>query len=390
MKNLGILEKAGLALQGSGFDAVLVVGNDHSRYLGGVELPFAPFRRRQNLMLFWQKGSAIKGLCPAEWETTVRETGWIKDIETYAAAGDRLDEAVEKVAGFMQTVKIENPILGMDFERVSSEFYKSLKKQLPGVRFESCDAWLKELRMSKTAAELNLLEQAAYLTDHGINGAIHHVTVDRRTTALTLAEELRVHTIERGVGIVGYHACSHVISGEDSASFWSNPPKFGYSRTNDLQPGDMTRMKIITCLDGYFADAERIMVQGEPTPQQLQAYAMLVRVREAALGSIRPGVRASDVYESICACAMEENISLKSELELGHGIGVCAQEEPYISPVDPTVLKEGMVLVISPVISTQDGGLWCSKDTLVVTGHGCEIMGWYKDWREPYIPIASI
>ena len=50
------------------------------------------------------------------------------------------------------------------------------------------------------------MENLALDMDHGINGAIHHVTIDRYQTALTLAEEIRVHTTERELDLVGYHA----------------------------------------------------------------------------------------------------------------------------------------------------------------------------------------
>jgi Xaa-Pro dipeptidase len=49
-----------------------------------------------------------------------------------------------------------------------------------------------------------------------------------------------------------------------------------------------------------------------------------------------------------------------------------------------------MVLVLDPVIRDSDGQFWQSKDTVVVTAGGNQVIGWYKDWREPYIPISSI
>ena len=31
----------------------------------------------------------------------------------------------------------------------------------------------------------------------------------------------------------------------------------------------------------------------------------------------------------------------------------------------------------------------CSRDTVLLDFNGCKILGWYKDWREPYVASDS-
>ena len=49
-----------------------------------------------------------------------------------------------------------------------------------------------------------------------------------------------------------------------------------------------------------------------------------------------------------------------------------------------------MVLVLEPTIYGPNREIQYSKDTVIVTDSGCRIVGWWKDWREPYTPIAVI
>ena len=73
----------------------------------------------------------------------------------------------------------------------------------------------------------------------------------------------------------------------------------------------------------------------------------------------------------------------------GHGIGVASQEAPWIAPGDATVLKEGMVLVLNPHVQGPGGTILYSRDTVLLDFNGCKILGWYKDWREPYVASDS-
>jgi len=390
LNNFTMMQKIYDSLKNLKYDAVLVCGSDNAQYLSGALLPFAPYRRGQVFMVFLTKEGESACFCPAEWESTVRETGWVKSIIPYNSNGEDPGGLIEAVAQLLKNMKTTLSEIGIDLDRMPRYLFEALRVRLPGLRWVGCDSWLAKLRMVKTPAEVQLLEEAAFKTDHGINGAIHHVTVDRRITALTLAEELRVHTEERGIDLVGYHAASHVSSGDEAKTIWSNPPKYGYSMTNDLHSGEMVRMKILTCHNGYWADATRMMIMGDPTPQQSEAFKQMVLLRDKALELIKPGTKCSDVYAGICAEASKANIAILEGMELGHGVGVTPWESPFISPCDSTILEEGMVLVLDPFVRDPAGNIWQSKDTLVVTDCGNRILGWYKDWREPYIPIASI
>jgi hypothetical protein len=44
-----------------------------------------------------------------------------------------------------------------------------------------------------------------------------------------------------------------------------------------------------------------------------------------------------------------------------------------------------MVIVLNPVVEAPGGELLMGKDTVFITEEGAEVVGWFKDWREPFI-----
>jgi Xaa-Pro dipeptidase len=390
MKDLGILSKVQRALNNSEYGAVVIVGADNVQYLTGAPLPFAPYRPGQYALVSWPKAGGPACICPFEWETTICSRGWVSDLMPYAAAGDSPMPAVRLVAQYLKQSVSEGAVVGLDMARATPAFVSALQAALPGVRLVACDRWLADLRMVKTLAELVLLEEIADKTDHGINGAIHHVVVERFKTQLTLAEDIRVHCLERGLDLRGYGGAAQVACGEAATSFWPLAPKYGYSGTESLEEGQMVRLSMRGHLAGYWSDACRMMVMGPQSEAQAAAYAQLVALREAVVARLKPGIRCSQVYHEVAAEAKQAGIDFIVELGLGHGIGVAPCEPPYLSASDDTVLASGMVLVLDPVVCGPDREIMRSKDTVIITETGCKIIGWYRDWREPYIPIQAI
>jgi len=390
MRDLGILSKVQGALNSTEYDALVIVGADNVQYLTGAPLPFAPYRPGQHTLVSWPKAGGPACICPAEWEATIRSRGWVSDVVSYPTAGDSPLPAVHRVAQHLAQSVREGATVGLDMARATPAFAAALQSALPGLRLVACDRWLAELRMVKTPAELALLEEIADKTDHGINGAIHHVVVERFKTQLTLAEDIRVHCLERGLELRGYGGAAQVACGEAAASFWPLAPKYGYSGTEPLEQGAAVRMSMRGHLAGYWSDACRMMVMSLQNDAQAAAYGQLVALREAIVARLRPGVRCSQVVDEVAAEAKQVGIAFLVELGLGHGIGASLCEPPYLNASDDTALAPGMALVLDPAVYGPDSQIMRSKDTVIITETGCRIIGWYRDWREPYIPIQAI
>ncbi len=390
MVDPGITHKLQAALQDSGFDGLLLTGADNVQYLSGVQLPFLPYRPDQRLMLFWPQKGEPTLVCPPQLESTVRHLGRIDRTIAYSPSGDEPRGAVTAAASLVEG----QSTIGIDTRRTPCDLFEALEQALLGTELLACDEWLQDLRIRKTDEEMAILEDVACTTDHGINGSLHHVVVAAPRTQLTESEQIRVHCLERGLVETGYHSVAQVAGGPAARKLWPLCPlhglNHGYSSTEKLAPGQMVRMGMRATRDGYWSDAGRMLVMGQPTPEQAAAYEGLVALRDALMESIKPGVSCSRVFRAAQDTAKAGGIDFVGQLGAGHGIGVAAEEAPYLAANDHTPLQPGMVLVLAPWVRGPDVELICSKDTVVLTDTGCRLVGCWKDWREPYIPIEVI
>jgi Xaa-Pro aminopeptidase len=204
-----------------------------------------------------------------------------------------------------------------------------------------------------------------------------------------LAELIRVHCLERNLDVVGYHSVAQAASGEHAKTFWPLAPKYGVGWGKILGKGEMVRMEMKASLHGYWSNAARILIMGDPSPGQKKAYENLVTLRETAVENMKPGIRCNQIFARVIEVAKKKGIGLIGDLGVGHGIGVSSFEPPYLNACDTTETKKDMVFVIDPVIYGPGKEIMRSKDTVHITNNGCEIIGWYKDWREPYLASTS-
>ena len=375
-----LYDKIVAAVKASTFDAVLVTGADNYAYMAGATIPFLALYPDSPVAVIWPRRGDPTVIAPEEWEETIMALSSVKKTVTYS----RGVEAFAKAAADVLKAK-KDARIGVDLLRIPEATLQQLKKLLPETEWASCDGLIRELRVVKTDEELELLEDAAYRVDHGIFGTQHHVLLTSTRSEMSLGEEVRVHCLERGLDVVAGHSVSQGTSGPNAAKFWPRAPYYGVGHEKKLKEGEYVRIEARYSLDGYWGTGSRLMTQGYPTAEQREAYNNIVTLREAALAAMKPGAKCSDVYEAMKAAAKERDAKLVEGLALGHGIGVADIEAPYISANDDTKLCPGMALVIRPVIEGPKGELLWSSDTVVVEDGGPRIVGWYKDWRVPYV-----
>jgi len=375
-----IYDKIVAAVKGSTFDSVLVTGADNFAYMAGAAVPFLALYPDSPVAVLWPKRGEPTVIAPEEWEETIQTQSSVKKTATYCGGVDAFTEAV---ASLLKGKK--NTRVGVDLLRIPEATLALLKKRLPDTEWVSADGLIRELRATKTEEELALLEDTAYKVDHGIFGTQHHVLITSTRSEMSLGEEVRVHCLERGLDVVGGHSVSQGASGPSATKFWPRAPYYGIGHEKKLKEGEYVRMEARYSIDGYWGTGSRLMTQGYPTAEQREAYNNIVSLREAALTAMKPGAKCSDIYKAMKAIAQSRDVKLVEGLALGHGIGVADVEAPYISAKDDTKLCTGMVLVIRPVVEGPKGELLWSSDTVFLEEDGPRVVGWYKDWRAPYV-----
>jgi Xaa-Pro aminopeptidase len=131
-----------------------------------------------------------------------------------------------------------------------------------------------------------------------------------------------------------------------------------------IRNGDLCFIDIGAMWNGYFGDIGRTIITGRPTELQ------------------KPGATNQDVADTIIATIGEHGFADNMfSLFIGHGIGMGANEPPYIGETLPgsTVveLKPGMVFAVEPLVWVPDvrgGGGVRIEDMVLVTDGDPQIL----------------
>ncbi len=380
-----VKEKIGASIEASGLEAILVFGADNARYLSGANLPFLHSFPDRHLAVLWPRNGTPVCICPVEWETSFLAMSWMDKTHGYVESPIETSIVATVTADLLKSLGVMKGKIGLDHEGISVDLHESLVEALSNIEVVPCDSLMRDLRLVKTPGELVHLEDVAYRADHAIFGTIHHVLVTSTRSEMSLSEEIRVHAMERDLDVIGHNSVGPSASGEHAKKFWPLAPAFGVGFEKPLKPGEYVRLEVKTSLDGYWSDAARMMTMGEPTEEQSASYDALIALNEAAIGRVKPGAESREIYSAVQEKARDLPVELIPSLGVGHGVGVSPLEPPYLNASDSTVIKVGMVLVISPMIYGPEGEIMASKDTVIVTEDGCRRVGWYMDWRDPYV-----
>ncbi|TRO51035.1 M24 family metallopeptidase [Candidatus Bathyarchaeota archaeon] len=380
-----IINKFNKAVESEGYDALLVFGYDNLQYLTGAYLHYPQTFPDRYMALFWPKGELPTCIIPHEWESSYLNLAWVNKTKSYTEKPGSPSSIVEVVLLLAKNTVRKTGKIGVDVNRIPLNLYSRLEAALEDFQLVPCDDLLRELRRTKTGKELELIEELAAKTDHAIAGQAHHVLVVQASAEMSNTENVRIHAIERELDEVGHHAVAQVVAGTNAQKWWPGAPMYGIGFDRKPKHHEWMRMELVSTVKGYWCNGARMLAMDEMTEEQRADFQKLVMLRETARAKLKPGVKASEVYDAVKAIASEKGITMEPKIALGAGIGVTNYEPPYISGADETVLGPGMVVIFTPVIHGAGGELLMNNDVFVITEDGNKIIGWWKDWREPFI-----
>lgn len=144
----------------------------------------------------------------------------------------------------------------------------------------------------------------------------------------------------------------------------------GFVRGHGVQPGDVLVSGAGADIDGYLSELERTMFVGEPTPEQREAFDVMLALQDRALETMRPGVPVARVEQAVVELAAELGHEGHLRHHVGHSIGLEGHEAPFLDRGDTAVLEPGMVFTVEPGIYVPELGGFRHSDTVVITEDG--------------------
>ncbi len=220
-----------------------------------------------------------------------------------------------------------------------ASFLIKMQRHLPEVTWGIAGDIMRELRMCKDTAEVDLLREASHRTDAAwvdfsqtkIGGLTERQAMDR------LADLMRAH----GMGSMAFGICA---SGPNSAS-----PHYSTS-DRVIQEGDAVVFDFGSRYHDYVSDITRTVHIGEPSDEYRKVYAVVLRANEAAFAATRPGVACQEIDRAARKVITDAGYGEYFIHRVGHGLGLDVHEEPYMVEGNELPLRVGMVFSDEPGI----------------------------------------
>jgi Xaa-Pro dipeptidase len=286
--------------------------------------------------------------------------------------------------------------VGLEFDVLPVQQYARVGRLFPTMQFVDASQLIREVRMTKSAHEVGCIRRAAMIQDR--MAAKLREALKPGMTELELAAEIEAEA--RRHGHQGYIRArrfnlecfyGHLLSGENGAvPSWMDSPTGGTGLSpafstglgvRRIQANEPVMLDYAGAVDGYHSDQTRVFSLG-PLPQDMaQGHAACIEILEKTLNSLRPGIKASEVFALAQATASQlgyadrfMNTGPAQVAFVGHGVGVELDEIPYLAAGSDLAIEAGMVLAVEPKIVFPGRGIVGVEDTVLVTTGDPEVL----------------
>ena len=226
----------------------------------------------------------------------------------------------------------------------------------------SATADVEELRRVKTAEEIGYIRQAADLADCGYQRFVEVAEPGMRE--FELVAEVEAFLKENGA-----EDNFMLIASGGTEVVGMKPPT-----ERVLQEGDSITTELTPSINGYYAQICRTLVLGDPSPGQLQSFAIFSEAQRAAEELIKPGITAADAARAqndvFRKYGYGDYTGAKYTRVRGHCLGLYPDETPHILEDVDYVLKRDMVVIAHPNTYLPLSGYMVFGDPLLLTESG--------------------
>ncbi|MCY4424163.1 MAG: Xaa-Pro peptidase family protein, partial [Acidimicrobiaceae bacterium] len=293
--------------------------------------------------------------------------GWIAEAHAIP-----IMEQAELVDGFVRSILrpilVERGLgsgrLGVDAASVS--FIDALRAHMPDLEVVDGDTIMQRARLIKTGTEIAIIEEACAIGDAVTQRALDETRAGRRE--LEVAGDAMQTLFHLG-GEMAHVITPFVASGEHMS------PPHRLATDKLMRNHDLCFIDIGAMWNGYFSDIGRTTVIGRPNRRQQEIYTAVYEGLMAGIDRMRPGFTTADAAGAVVAKIAEHGLADHLfSLFIGHGIGVGANEPPYIGESMPGAteceFEANMVFAVEPLVwvpGVEGGGGVRIEDMVLVT-----------------------
>lgn len=355
----------------SELDALLVYKDENVRYLTGMRAQLIAGKTALlNGCLLLPDREPILLVSGGDMQRAQNAMPWIGELHPIPIL-----EARGLIGGFFATTL--GPLLerhgltegAIGIDECSFIQVEEFRSRAPRVRLADGDSLMQQARRVKFAEEIALMEEAGAIAEAVTESAIQAVRAGVRESDVA-AEAM--HALYRLGGEMAHVTTPFVASGEHMS-----PPN-RLSSDKIIREGDLVFIDIGAMWSGYFSDIGRTVICGRPSRRQQEVYTAVHEALQAGIAACRTGNTNDDVAHAIEEVGARHGFAEHFiTLFIGHGVGIGANEPPYVGEQLPgaetVVLETGMTFALEPLIwlpGVRGGGGVRLEDTVMVTEDG--------------------
>jgi len=356
-------------------DALLVWKDENVRYLTDLRAQLIAGKTTAlNGALLIAGHAPILFCSGGERDRAERTMPWITEIHTIPIIEER-----SLIEGFVRAIL--SPVLqkhglmrariGMD--EANTSLVQFIAKYLPDLRVGDGDTPMQLARRIKLPEEIVMLEEATALADAVTASGVAAIAEGVRECDVA-GEAMR--TLFRLGGEYAHVMTPFVASGEHMS------PPHRISSDKLIRNGDLVFIDIGANWNGYFGDVARTTICGKPSRRQQEIFTAVYEALRAGIAKMRPGCTNQDAAQAIIQTAEKYNLGKRFlSLFIGHGVGIGANEPPYIGETLPGApvyeFQPGMVFAVEPLIwveGVRGGGGVRLEEMILITDGDAHVM----------------
>ncbi len=361
-------------LKDAGIDLAIITDESSIAYLAGFWGYLSVEFGRPTFLLVRPDQSPIV-ITPLMESEMVSAMTWVEDIHTWEDSGpNRWENILNKAIG-------DNPRrIGVEVAALPPIVRNWFDDQMPGVGLNNISDIMGDMRMIKSAEEIEVMKQAGQIAGAMMAGAEDALGEGRPEFEAALA------VIDAGTRkAAGFltdkgweafispmiHNLQIMQSGTDTSMVHRR------ASVKPLSKGDPVYFCFCNMAQfkQYKLGFDRMFFIKEISDEAAEVQQAAIDAQQAAIAAIKPGVTAESIAQAANEVYAEHNF--ETGYRTGRSIGMAYLESPELKEGDKTLLQAGMTFAVDGGISV-DGELGGRiGDSIVVTETGCEYITEY-------------
>lgn len=317
-----------------------------------------------------------------------RRESWVGDV--------RDSIGFKTVKELWKELDIASSIVGVEKDILPVNYFENMANAVPSTKFVDISPLILRQRSIKTKKEIELIKRAAEISNNSLE-AIKRILKFGMTE---IELEIEIEAIKRKMGHERMwertwprrgNSANGIVSGSNLSiisGYWiamegSGPSRsMPYGASNKrIHKGDLVDINHGTVYQGYHSDEARMFIVGKVNKKQSKLYDIVLEALNITIESIRPGIKASDIYKvakrKVDDFGYSEFFMGYNQYSIeyvGHGVGLEINEFPFIGPKNNEMLKPGMVFALEPKLIFPGVTGIDLEDTIAVTEEGFEVL----------------